>query len=100
MADLITGLDALWAEIEAEGKRATITVGEFFTDPTMHAFAKVPGDVRLDVRSENVAVLGRIENRLDDLAAAIEAKRGVRFALGERTGSTPAVLSSALHRRP
>lgn len=99
MADLITGLDALWAEIEAEGQRATITVGELFTDPTMHAFAKVPGEVRfcLDVRSENVAILDRIENHLHRIVSAIEAKRGVRFTLGERTGSTPAVMSPALH---
>ena len=98
MADLITGLDTLWAEIDAEGERTTITVGEFSTDPTLHAFAKVPGEVRfcLDVRSENVAVLARIERHLTDLIAAIEARRGVRFALGERTGSTPAIMSAAL----
>jgi len=98
MADLITGLDALWAEIDAEGQRATITVGEFSTDSRLHAFAKVPGEVRfcLDVRSESVAILARIEHRLGEFVAAIEAKRGVRFKLGDRTGSTPAVLSSAL----
>jgi N-carbamoyl-L-amino-acid hydrolase len=83
IADLITRLDALWAEIEAEGQRATITVGEFFTDPAMHAFAKVPGEVRfcLDVRSGNVATLARIENRLDDL---VTARRGDRASLRVR----------------
>src|SRR5690606_38129379 len=33
------------------------------------------------------------------LVATIEGKRGVRFALGERTGSTPALLDPALRSR-
>lgn len=98
MADLITGLDAFWAQLEAEGRQATITVGEFSTDPAVHAFAKIPGEVRfcLDVRSTEPDVLVRIEAALADLLARIEAARGVRFALGERTGSTPARMSDGL----
>ncbi|QEE39138.1 MULTISPECIES: Zn-dependent hydrolase [unclassified Methylobacterium] len=98
LADLITGLDALWGTLEAEGRPATITLGEVGTDPVQHAFAKIPGEVRfcLDVRSTEPAVLDRIEAALAELVAAIEAARGVRFVLGERTGSTPARMSSAL----
>lgn len=98
MADLITGLDALWAELDAEERPATITVGEFSTDPIVHAFAKIPGEVRfcLDVRSTEPDVLERIEQALAVLVSRIEAARGVRFELGERTGSTPARMSAAL----
>ena len=98
LADLITGLDALWGRLEQEGLPATVTVGEVATDPVQHAFAKIPGEVRfcLDMRSTEPAVLDRIEEALAELVASIEAARGVRFALGERTGSTPARMSSAL----
>jgi beta-ureidopropionase / N-carbamoyl-L-amino-acid hydrolase len=98
LADLINGLDSLWGGLEAEGRPATITVGEVATDPVHHAFAKIPGEVRfcLDVRSTEPAVLQRIEAALAERIAAIEAARGVRFALGERTGSTPARMSPAL----
>ncbi|WCS28787.1 hydantoinase/carbamoylase family amidase (plasmid) [Methylobacterium sp. NMS14P] len=98
LADLITGLDALWGALEAEGCPATITLGEVATDPVQHAFAKIPGEVRfcLDVRSTEPAVLDRVEAALAERAAAVEAARGVRFVLGERTGSTPARMSAAL----
>lgn len=98
LADLIAGLDALWGGLEREGLPATVTVGEVATDPVQHAFAKIPGEVRfcLDVRSTEPAVIKRIEAAMADLIAGIEVARGVRFALGERTGSTPARMSSAL----
>ncbi|MGU3544047.1 Zn-dependent hydrolase [Methylobacterium sp. A52T] len=98
LADLITGLDALWGRLEAEGCPATITLGEVATDPVQHAFAKIPGEVRfcLDVRSTEPDVLGRVEAALAAHIAAIEAARSVRFVLGERTGSTPARMSAAL----
>ncbi len=41
-------------------------------------------------------MIARIEAALADLVAAIEAARGVRFDLGERTGSTPARMGPAL----
>ena len=98
LADLITGLDALWGTLEAEGCPTTITLGEVATDPVQHAFAKIPGEVRfcLDVRSTEPVVLDRVEAALAERVAAIEAARGVRFVLGERTGSTPARMSAAL----
>ncbi|MFC6744523.1 M20/M25/M40 family metallo-hydrolase [Methylobacterium persicinum] len=48
------------------------------------------------MRSTEPALLDRIEAALAQRVAEIEAARGVRFALGERTGSTPARMSSAL----
>ncbi|GAB4067853.1 hydantoinase/carbamoylase family amidase [Ancylobacter sonchi] len=98
LARLITALDACWAALLAEGETATITVGEIGTDPALHGFSKVPGEVAfcLDVRSLSPACLARIHDELMRLVARIEAETGVRFALGERTGSTPARLDAAL----
>jgi N-carbamoyl-L-amino-acid hydrolase len=101
LAELVTGLEAVWDGLERDGERATITFGEVATDPAQHAFSKVPGDVAfcLDVRSESVACLDRIHGDLLRLVAAIEQHRGVRFDLGERTGSAPAALDPALRAR-
>jgi len=101
LADLITALDALWGELLAAGQSATITFGQVGTNPELHAFSKVPGEVAfcLDVRSLSTEVLDIVHERLMALVATIEAKRGVRFVLGERTGSTPALLDPALRSR-
>lgn len=98
LADLIAGLDAVWGKLEAADRPATVTFGEVSTDPSLHAFAKIPGEVRfcLDMRSTEPAVLDAVESALADLVARIEAARGVRFALGARTGSTPARMSAGL----
>ncbi|MDQ0474591.1 Zn-dependent hydrolase [Labrys wisconsinensis] len=98
LAELVVGLEAVWDALEAEGEAATITFGEVATDPALHAFSKVPGEVAfcLDVRSVSEACLDRIRDRLTALAGEIEARRGVRFDFGARTGSTPARLDPGL----
>jgi N-carbamoyl-L-amino-acid hydrolase len=75
-----------------------VTFGEVSTDPHLHAFAKIPGEVRfcLDVRSAEPKRLIQIERAMEELIGRIEKERGVRFELGERTASTPALLSSSL----
>ena len=98
LADLITALDDYWGTLLAEGETATITFGEVGTDPAVHGFSKVPGEVAfcLDVRSPSPACLERIHGEVMRIVARIEAARGVRFALGERTGSSPAQLDARL----
>ncbi|MCS0502777.1 Zn-dependent hydrolase [Ancylobacter mangrovi] len=101
LADLVTALDRLWGEVLAEGEGATVTFGEVGTDPALHGFSKVPGEVSfcLDVRSLSPACLDRIHAGLMEIVAGIEAARGVRFELGARTGSAPARLDDALRAR-
>ena len=98
LAELIGALDLSWEETLADGEQATITVGEIGTDPAIHGFSKIPGEVAfcLDVRSGSQACLDRLHSRLLDLVADTEARRGVRFDLGARSGSTPAVLDAKL----
>jgi N-carbamoyl-L-amino-acid hydrolase len=97
-ADLVCGLDELWTCLDAEGRHATITFGEVATNPALHAFSKVPGEVTfcLDVRSTDQAVLALIEEALRRTIANIMDRRGVRFDLGERTGSTAAAMDCGL----
>ncbi|MDQ0393877.1 Zn-dependent hydrolase [Labrys monachus] len=97
-ADLAMELDRRWAAMDAAGDQLTITFGEVATDPSMHAFSKVPGEVRfcLDVRSDRQDLLDRLHAILMETAGEIERRRGVRFAFGDRTGSTPALMDRRL----
>ena len=101
VADLATKLDAYWAELEDNGARATVTIGEIATDASQHAFSKVAGEVRfcLDVRADEPALLADLHRKLVSLIAEIEQGRGVRFQLGERTGSEPARMDPGLMRK-
>jgi N-carbamoyl-L-amino-acid hydrolase len=83
-SELACGLDALWSEWEAAGKPMACTIGQFATDPALHALTKVPGELRftLDMRAYEPEHLAELEARTRALVAAIEQRRGVRFELG------------------
>lgn len=100
-AELVAAMEHCWDGLERDGERATITFGEVGTDPAQHAFSKVPGEVGFcfDVRSESTATLDRIHAELLQATGVIEQRRGVRFELGARTGSSAAVLDAALRGR-
>jgi len=97
-ADLVAELDKLWSALDARGKAVTVTFGEVGTDPQLHAFSKIPGELRfsVDVRSGCSATLEEIRRKFGEICREIESCRGVRFDLGPLTGSTPAVLCQAL----
>jgi beta-ureidopropionase / N-carbamoyl-L-amino-acid hydrolase len=101
LSDLIQSLDRLWNDLDISGRTATITFGEVFTDATQHGFSKVPGELNfcLDVRSVDRDLLEEIHDRTMAFITEIESRRGVRFELGEKTGSQPAVMNAELLRR-
>ena len=76
-------------------------MGELSTDPAVHAFSKVPGEVSfcLDVRSIDTGLLEGIHKHLLSCIREIEERRKVRFDLGERSGSKPALLDGNLRHR-
>jgi N-carbamoyl-L-amino-acid hydrolase len=94
-AELVSRLNADWRSLEAEGKDLTVTFGIFGTNPTVHAFSKVAGEVDfcIDVRSHDVAVLAHMQKRVLHHVAAIESEFGVQFELGKLTDSQPAPMS-------
>lgn len=97
-AELVVEMDACWAELDAAGHDLTVTVGQFMTDPTVHGFSKIAGDVRfcLDVRSQNEEILALVHEHLGHGIAEIEQNRHVRFELGQKTGSRPALMAPHL----
>ena len=97
-ADFVMQLDAKWIELDNQGHDLTVTIGKFFTDPEQHAFSKIAGEAGLciDVRSNSKSTLAIVKNFVDELAAQISKKYGVRFELGALTGSEPATMDAHL----
>lgn len=97
-ADLVVAMDKHWGEILQEEHDLAVTFGRVDAATPEHAFAKVPGrvDFCVDLRSDDPAVLERMDGLLKAHIAVIEAARGVRFVLGSQSRSQPTKLSLAL----
>lgn len=101
LADLAMKLDRFWEENERPETPLTITFGQVATDPSQHAFSKVPGEVGfcLDVRSTSTSLVEKTHKAMLAFAKEIEERRGVRFEWGPRSGSTPAPMDTDLVQR-
>jgi N-carbamoyl-L-amino-acid hydrolase len=101
LADLIVAMDRRWDEALDAGQDLAVTFGRVDAATSEHAFAKVPGrlDFCVDLRSDDVAVLDRMDGVFLGEAAAIEAARRVRFDLGLQSRSQPTKLSTILGDR-
>jgi N-carbamoyl-L-amino-acid hydrolase len=80
------------------GHDLAVTFGRVDAATAEHAFAKVPGraDFCVDLRSDDVAVLERVEAAMQAEAAKIAQARGVRFLFGAQSSSQPTQLSRRL----
>lgn len=98
LAEVIARVQLDWAQMESAGHELTLTFGQVATDAQQADISKVAGlaDFSVDVRSRSTASLQEMERHLLTAVAAAEQKHGVRFALGERTGSQPAQMDAAL----
>lgn len=98
VSQLVVTLQRLWQELEYDGHELTVTVGQFTTDPVQADFSKVSGQVDfcIDLRSQQPLTLALMDERLQAAIGAISAEHGVIFELGERTQSTPGVMSGEL----
>jgi N-carbamoyl-L-amino-acid hydrolase len=83
-SEFACALDDLWADWEKAGKPMAFTIGQFATDPALHALTKVPGELRftLDMRAYEPAHLEALEAKTLAIVRSIEQRRGVRFELG------------------
>jgi N-carbamoyl-L-amino-acid hydrolase len=98
--ELLDRLDGVWTEIERDGGDLVFTVGQLHTDPAFDGPSKVAGETRfvLDFRGLEDAVMYRAGDAATRLAAEIGARRNVRFELGARSYSVPAVMDSAIRQ--
>jgi beta-ureidopropionase / N-carbamoyl-L-amino-acid hydrolase len=97
-AHLAVALDDLWKHHAAAGHDLSVTFGQFSTDRENAAFSKVAGRVEfsVDIRSEDPATLDLMRSDFAREIARIEAEFGVRFLLGEETGSQSAHMDKFL----
>ncbi|HJU17600.1 MAG TPA: Zn-dependent hydrolase [Stellaceae bacterium] len=101
LGELITGVNALWRQLEAEGHYSVFTFGIVGTDPAMHSFSRVPGEARfcLDTRGIRPETVAEIRTRLAGLIDGIAERHRVCFALGPDTGPQIAQMSPEIRRR-
>jgi beta-ureidopropionase / N-carbamoyl-L-amino-acid hydrolase len=101
LGEFITGVNALWAQLEAEGHYSVFTFGIVGTDPSMHSFSRVPGEARfcLDSRGVRPQTIDEIRSRLGSLIADVSERHGVRFELGLDSGPAIAEMSPQVRSR-
>ncbi len=99
-AELCHRLDLAWEDVRNAGRDLVFTVGKLYTDPKAHALTKVPGEASftIDLRSQESATLDAMMERTRELAREIEARRRVRFDLGEWNLQEPAVMDERLRK--
>ncbi|MBJ3778523.1 Zn-dependent hydrolase [Acuticoccus mangrovi] len=98
VAEFLSRAEAMWIELEAEGRDMVLTFGKVHTDIAQHSHNKVPGrmDFCIDVRSHETDTLDIMEAFLPKLAAEIGARRGVTFDLGRFSRVTPAPMAASV----
>lgn len=98
---LLHHMEGVWLREEAAGADLLITSGELFTDPTMHAPSKVPGETRfvLDLRSVSEETMNAVAAEAQSAAARIGKEYRVSFDLGVATDSPPAVMDTRLRSK-
>ncbi|MCO6418530.1 hydantoinase/carbamoylase family amidase [Siccirubricoccus sp. KC 17139] len=97
LAELAVTLDEEWVRLEARGHRLVVTFCVMGTTAEA-GFTKIPGEAvfQLDVRSQDLRCTDRIYEVLYEAVARIEARRGVRFELGEEGGSRPSSMDDGV----
>jgi beta-ureidopropionase / N-carbamoyl-L-amino-acid hydrolase len=100
-AELITRLDNHWRRLLEAGRDLVVTSGEFGTDPSEHAIAKIPGSVRFsfEVRSQNADTLEEFYGLFRHECLAIEHQSGVTFVFDRRIEVAPASMDDGWIKR-
>jgi beta-ureidopropionase / N-carbamoyl-L-amino-acid hydrolase len=97
LAELAHRLDDHWATLETQGHSLVCTFCVLATTAEA-GFTKIPGEARfqLDIRSVDPTSVDVMFAELHRLITLIEPRRGVRFELGEETGSQPSPMDPAI----
>lgn len=97
VAELLHGLDTLWARTMQEGTDLVVTAGMLCIDPAQASPTRIPDRVSfsLDIRSSQADTLAAMRRTVAQETAKIGRARGVRFDLGPEVGTAPVVLDAA-----
>ena len=96
-AELAVALDETWLDLDLSGHSLVVTFCVMGTTAEA-GFTKVPGEARfeLDVRSVDPASMDAVFSELHRLVPRIAARRGVRFVLGDETGSDATAMDAGV----
>jgi N-carbamoyl-L-amino-acid hydrolase len=97
LAELAHRLDDHWAALEARGHQLVCTFCVLATTEEA-GFTKIPGEAcfQLDIRSVQQDSVDVMFDEMHRLIPRIEARRGVRFELGEESSSEPSLMDKAV----
>jgi len=95
-SEFVVAMDKMWADYQKADKPMACTIGQFATDPELHALTKVPGELRftLDVRAYSAAHLQELEAKTLEIIHGIEERRNVRFELGKTARAAVGEMAS------
>ncbi|MSO93705.1 MAG: Zn-dependent hydrolase [Rhodospirillales bacterium] len=103
VTELLHGLDRLWSEKDAANadEGAVFTVGKMFTDPTLSAMSKVPGEVSftLNCGSTATSTLDDFRRYVYGTAKTISEQRRVSFDLKREVNNNPTVMDPGLRQK-
>jgi beta-ureidopropionase / N-carbamoyl-L-amino-acid hydrolase len=91
ISELVSRMDALWQDIEAENGDLVLTFGQFFTNSAAHGVTTIPGEVTscFDARSHSQDVLDRIAREMQIITGDIAQRRGVSITFSPVTKDAP-----------
>jgi N-carbamoyl-L-amino-acid hydrolase len=97
-ADFVQAVDRIWEEYESRGKPMACTLGRFHTDTAQHSMTVVPGELHfsIDIRAYDEAQIADVERHLLAAVAPIEARRRVKFDLGQRASAPVGMVDAGL----
>lgn len=96
--ELMHRLDGTWAHLLHTGRDLVATCGIVGTDPARHAIARIADEIAfsLDIRSQDLETLDRMQTYLDDEMADIARTRGVTFDCGPQVAVAPALMDAGV----
>ena len=100
VSELISRMDAIWHDIEAQGGDLVLTFGQLFTNSAAHGVTTISGEVTscFDARSHSQAVLDRIAREIQIISSDIAARRGVSITFSPVTQDAPIGMDKRLGR--
>jgi beta-ureidopropionase / N-carbamoyl-L-amino-acid hydrolase len=97
-AAFIDRANAIWAAREARGAFLLLTFGMVQTEPTLHAFSRIPGKVfvTMDLRASDSNDLHAFMSDISRLANDVMSEFGVEIAFGTDSGPPIIALDQGL----
>jgi beta-ureidopropionase / N-carbamoyl-L-amino-acid hydrolase len=98
VSEVVSRMDKLWQDIEAEGGDLVLTFGKFFTNPAAHGITTIPGELTFcfDARSHSSSVLDRVASEIQTMSHDIARRRAVSMTFSPIMREAPINMDAQL----